>query len=491
MHLLRIQVPDFRVLKAVDITFENEFVPTVFPLGSQNGGGKSTLLQLIFVLLHCSGESNKKVFLKNMLYGFKSNNDSNQKILAIIDIFHNNKVIQLKFFCNKNSYFDNISNLNNRDKAYDDELPKFSASKKLDSINKDITRLHKEIHILERDINRLKILKGIKNHDERLFRLRELIEEIKESNMRYYKMISPVRSRQSVEEFQEELQGILDVCNLNLDRFFKEREEVERIIQRVMKYLQSENLIYICNYYANENKGEEEVLLCQVNNIEMTEVESFLKELSQKVFLAAPATQVFLFLSQESRKLLFKDKNSGNDYYSQLEAAKSKLTGFFTYDFLAVDILIASFKAARDKDFREAIETGNYGNSYKTLVSDLNLILSNKKINLDTNLSGVTFKVDRDGEDMELYPEDLSHGELKRLSIYMWIKYYNIGNAIVLMDEIEIAFHPDWQYQIIADLKQWSPTNQYILATHSYELCQAVTPAHVKELEPKLLKQEA
>ena len=59
------------------------------------------------------------------------------------------------------------------------------------------------------------------------------------------------------------------------------------------------------------------------------------------------------------------------------------------------------------------------------------------------------------------------------------------------MDELEIAFHPDWQYQIISDIYQWSPSNQYIIATHSYELCQALTPAHVKEIEPKLLRQEA
>jgi predicted ATP-binding protein involved in virulence len=59
------------------------------------------------------------------------------------------------------------------------------------------------------------------------------------------------------------------------------------------------------------------------------------------------------------------------------------------------------------------------------------------------------------------------------------------------MDEIEIALHPDWQYQIVSDLQQWAPSNQYILATHSYELCQALTPSHVKELPPKLLKQES
>jgi predicted ATP-binding protein involved in virulence len=54
------------------------------------------------------------------------------------------------------------------------------------------------------------------------------------------------------------------------------------------------------------------------------------------------------------------------------------------------------------------------------------------------------------------------------------------------MDEIENGYHPDWQRHIIDDLLAWGPSNQYILATHSYELCRAVTPAHVKELEPRL-----
>ena len=53
MFLKRVQVPDFRALKNVDISFEEQLEPHVFPLGSQNGGGKSTLLQLIFVLLRC------------------------------------------------------------------------------------------------------------------------------------------------------------------------------------------------------------------------------------------------------------------------------------------------------------------------------------------------------------------------------------------------------------------------------------------------------
>lgn len=363
MRLLRVQVPDFRVLQNVDITFEKDFFPNIFPLGSQNGGGKSTLLQLIFGLLHCSGNPDRVDFLKNLLGGFKVYNNYSKRVLAIIDIWNRKKSVKLEFFSCKKS--------------------------------------------------------NSTNHP------------------------------------------------------FSEKE------------------ILILNYSANEHEGEEYVLFCRVDNIDITKEESFFKELSQKIFLAAPATQVFLFFSPNSRKLLFREQNEENDYYSQLKEAKSKLPGFFTYDFQAVDLLTKSLKAAIAEDIKEVNETGKYGNSYKELIKDLHLILGNKKINLEADFSGINFKLDKDGKTVELYPEDLSHGELKRLSIYMWLKYYNIENAIVLMDEIEIAFHPDWQYQIIADLKEWAPSNQYILATHSYELCQALTPSHVKELEPKLLKEQA
>jgi AAA15 family ATPase/GTPase len=205
--------------------------------------------------------------------------------------------------------------------------------------------------------------------------------------------------------------------------------------------------------------------------------------------MAAPATQVFLFLSQEQRQQLF--RQDSNNYYFSIQSVKSKLPGFFTYDFIPIELLIKAFLAARDRDFIEAIETGEYGNNYKALKNDISKMLVNKKVNIDKDISGVTFSLDKNGENIELYPEDLSHGELKRLSIYIWLKYGKIENAIVLIDELEIALHPDWQYQIISDLIEWSPTNQYILATHSYELCQAVTPAHVKEIEPKLIKKEA
>ena len=104
MHLQRIQVPDFRVLKDVDISFEKEFTPRIFPLGSQNGGGKSTLLQLIFVLLHCAGNPDRLEFIQNLLHGFEVNDESGKRTLAIIDIWDGSKTVKLDFFICSESY---------------------------------------------------------------------------------------------------------------------------------------------------------------------------------------------------------------------------------------------------------------------------------------------------------------------------------------------------------------------------------------------------
>jgi predicted ATP-dependent endonuclease of OLD family len=395
MHLLRVQVPDFRGLKNIDITFEKDFVPKIFPLGSQNGGGKSTLLQLIFVLLHCSVNEDKKPFLQNLLQGFKVASGAEKRVLALMDIWDGEKVVKIDFFCNKfptleNMLGDSDKNLNSQELSYD---------------------------YIDEDTN----------------------------------------------------SKVIDICCILIDKENKEKNIVPNT-----------NLIEItrlqCSFNNNQSKAKSQL---------------FLENISHKIFLAAPSTQVFLFLPQDARELLFKKSSKEDNYYCILESVRDKLSGLFTYDFLAVELLIESFKAVRDRDFREAIKTGNYGNSYQALINDLNRLLGNKRINVNEDFSGVNFQLYNNGETIELYPEDLSHGELKRLSIYIWLKSRNIEDAIVLMDEIEIAFHPDWQYQIISDLKEWAPSNQYILATHSYALCEALTPAHVKEIEPKLIKQES
>jgi predicted ATP-dependent endonuclease of OLD family len=389
MRLLRVQVPDFRVLKNIDISFEKDFFPQIFPIGSQNGGGKSTLLQLIFILLHCSGDSEKIEYVVNLLDRCQLEDELDQKPLAIFEILTDNQEeVKLEFFICSDAYVKNL--LSNLDGQKED----------LDTVNVD-----------------------------------------------------------------------------------------DLLLAMFKNFLGINKLVYLCQ--ANNQKNEKIFLLCKFSQAIQEEFQLFMKELSSKIFLAAPSTQVFIFLPKATNKSLFQI-NQGNpdssNYYLAMADVKKKLINLFTYDFLPVELLINYFIMARDQDFAQAIETGEYGNNYQLRRQNLNSILSDKEINLDKDISGITFKFKGDINGEELYPEDLSHGELKRLSIYLWLKYRRIKDAIVLMDEIEIALHPDWQYKIIEDLQEWEPSNQYILATHSYELCQALTPAHVKEIEPKLFK---
>lgn len=449
MHLQRVQVPDFRVLKDIDISFEKEFSPRIFPLGSLNGGGKSTLLQLIFILLHCSADPKKYEFIRNLLAHFDLPKHSEQRTIAKFEIWDGTKAANLEFFVCQGSYLEKLlileesleeEDINDNPFTFQDWLEiKQQQTPIIDySDNLDEEETEKKLQ----DVPRLDLA-------TRHFLSRQFVQ---------HKTREEKRFSQSFAEYDKQIKKLISENNLKL----------------IYDYCVSENGSIL---YLN--------LMCRIDSSDR--IDDFLTAISQKIFLAAPSTQVFLFLNPNYRKLLFKQDQKTKNYYFRIQEAKSKLVNFYPYDNISIDVLIDSFKQARDKDFEEAIETRHYGNHYQNLLDDFNEFLRDKKINLDKDLSGVNFKAERNGEIIELYPEDLSHGELKRLSLYVWLKHSNIENAIILFDEIEIALHPDWQYQIIRDLEEWGPTNQYILATHSYELCQALTPAHVKEIEPKLL----
>jgi predicted ATPase len=449
MHLQRVQVPDFRVLKDIDISFEKEFSPRIFPLGSLNGGGKSTLLQLIFILLHCSADPEKHEFIRNLLAHFDVPKHSEQRTIAKFEIWDGTKAVSLEFFVCQGFYLG--------------ALLFFEKNLEEEDINDNSFTFRDWLEIKQQQTP---ILDYPDNLDE------EETEKKSQNIPRLDLATKYFLSRQFVQNKMREEK-----------RFSQSFAEYDK---QIKKLISENNLKLIYDYCVSENGSILYLnLMCRIDSSDR--IDDFLAAISQKIFLAAPLTQVFLFLNPNYRKLLFKQDQKTKNYYFRIQEAKSKLVNFYPYDNISIDVLIDSFKQARDKDFEEAIETRHYGNHYQNLLDDFNEFLRDKKINLDKDLSGVNFKAERNGEIIELYPEDLSHGELKRLSLYVWLKHSNIENAIILFDEIEIALHPDWQYQIIRDLEEWGPTNQYILATHSYELCQALTPAHVKEIEPKLL----
>ena len=115
---------------------------------------------------------------------------------------------------------------------------------------------------------------------------------------------------------------------------------------------------------------------------------------------------------------------------------------------------------------------------YKTDIYKLGFIdtsLSRDKLNLFIAKNNATNSNLLDAN----YFDSWSTGETKRLGLYFWLTESVPPNSIVLIDNIEDGFHPDSQYNLINDLLNWAPSNQYILASHSYDLCSALTPQHV------------
>jgi len=375
MRLVRVQVPEFRALKNVDISFEPEFNPQVFPLGSLNGGGKSTLLQLIFILLNFR----------------RTTPDS----------------AELSF---DQSYFKDFLS---------------------DLLNKSETK---------NGCSQFAIITILTNKGEKV-------------------------------EF-EFVYGGCDAVN----SFWNERRDQldKNITSRWLRFLYRNSCFDLTIHFDNIEKE---------NHLQTMEY------IQDHIFLISPSNQSYLFATREERRSMYV-LNPEKHYSQVLNHLKNVFPNFFTYDF--IDVLTEVFRLARDKDYNERLKTGIYGPHTEQLEKTINGLFNdgkrivpltiNQKRHTKDAIQSMGFKL-RSGE--EIYPEDLSHGELKRLTIFILLTLDDIHDSIVLMDEIESSFHLDWQYKIVQDLVEWEKTNQYILATHSYELCTAVTPAHVKELEPK------
>jgi energy-coupling factor transporter ATP-binding protein EcfA2 len=366
MRLLRVQVPNFRALKDVDISFEPDFVPNIFPIGSQNGGGKSTLLQLIFILLHCATDEQREKYLKNLLDHFDFADSSNKSTytLATIELEIEGQSYKVDFsYCTCDYY---------------------------------------ETHeIFDREDIFVVLSENKNNFNGHLLCFVQRLDEEREAH----------------------------TC-------------------------------YDCDAYQ------------------------IMKQCSERIFLLVPGSQILLFSGREHNRNLLRKGQAAND-------VTENPPGLFNYNFIAVDSLIDIFKKARDLDFQKAIETGGeYGKSYEALLAEFNQFLGGiKQVNvISASLDEITFYKTENGKRIAIYPEDLSRGEMKRLSLYVWLKHQQIKDAVVLIDEVETALHPDWQYQIVSDLTTWAPSNQYLLATHSYDLCEALTPSHVKQIPPNLIQ---
>ncbi len=56
------------------------------------------------------------------------------------------------------------------------------------------------------------------------------------------------------------------------------------------------------------------------------------------------------------------------------------------------------------------------------------------------------------------------------------------SEAIVLIDEIDLHLHPEWQQRILNDLRRTFPNAQFIVSTHSPQVLTTVKPEHIVHL---------
>ena len=56
------------------------------------------------------------------------------------------------------------------------------------------------------------------------------------------------------------------------------------------------------------------------------------------------------------------------------------------------------------------------------------------------------------------------------------------SEAVVLIDEVDLHLHPEWQQRILVDLRRTFPNAQFIVSTHSPQVLTTVDPQHITHL---------
>ena len=316
----------------------------------------------------------------------------------------------------------------------------------------------------------------IENQERVTPEIRIRFKEINSFFVRMKKNYKTILESDNIEDYKNEIRGILEKNDVNLDREKELRtvyKEIEMEMTGLKKELEANQLKYIMHL------DDKKVLLLKTNM-----AEEKLLELSNKVYLNAPSSQIFHFLSKDEKSKIFNNFEKGivkenkfdlgdirfgeKTYEEELLEKKKVMSNFFNYEFVASELIVKSFEKAFEEDKQIKLKTGDYGNEYDDLAKELNSFFEDKTISVTPDLKRVIFKFKNSGN--ELLPQDLSHGELKMLGLYVWMKYIVEKGSIVLMDEVDIALHPKWQHEIVKDLSSWGGKNQIFIATHSPQI---------------------
>lgn len=459
MQLKRVEIIKYRNFENIVIDFEKSDFPNVFSIASKNGGGKSTLLQFIFIMLHCFMDEDKQKYIQNLLEEFQSIAKEMEFVEFLIE--DKGQEYNLRFY---------ISNVKDTYRDFNLYLDLKDTENKIEEYKQNINEYQKIIE-LKKEIDNNDRITPIINRNLRYIR-KYINSQIEDDLYR-----DALRT-ESIETYKKLLNSIItrnSIFDKNIDELTLIYNEVNQQLEALELILREDNLLYITHL-----KNKQNVLL-----LDTTMSQDLLKRLSNKVFLTAPNSQIFLFLSNEEKHAIFNEFSNEvyyyQSYYDSIKKSKKQLNGFFTYDFASTELILQSFKKASEEDLRIKRKTRQYGSKYDELTDELKDFLDGKEITENEEGDRVIFKLKSTGE--ELSPEDLSHGELKKLGIYIWLKYIVEEDSIVLMDEVDIALHPKWQYELVQDLVKWSNGTQFLLATHSPQILSSTYYKNIIKLE--------
>ncbi len=465
MRLKKVEIIEYRNFKNSVIDFEksNNF-PNVFAIASKNGGGKSTLLQFVFTFLHCFIDKERKQYLQNILEYLPEMTQKTDLVTFVIEENHQEynldfsilptvtETMDFNLYLDSQEIQEQILDYQKNDQKYQRIL----------QLKKDLESNDRITPIMENNLN------YIKNHVKSMgdMELDFLYDKAKATkDLQIYKnLIEIIINKNAI---SEDTLNELKELNIKVNHQVKNLEDV----------LNQNNILYITHLLNTKN-----VLLLQTNMSK-----ELLVRLANKVFLNAPSSQVFLFLSSQEKHTIFNEFSNKNSYYEsyyeKVKKAKKELKNFFTYDFASTDLILEAFKRASNEDLKIKRETGHYGNRYDELTNELKNFLDGKEIGENREGNGVIFTLKK--SDYPLSPEDLSHGELKKLGIYIWLKHIVEKDSIILMDELDIALHPQWQYELVKDLTKWSQGSQFLLATHSPQILSSTYYKNIIKLDKR------
>lgn len=450
MFLKRLKIPDFKVLQNIDIEYERHDGRPTYPVISLNGGGKSTLLQFIFTMLHCSFDAERQFAVQNLLEGYEPKGAVGEKQLFA------QFVLEIE-----------------RDGVKEDMELNFWVEPIVKGVIQRAMTVE-EVKELKEAHEALLILTDLKSLGISGFLAipqPQIIQALQDLAITDFEKQLALHIEKNISNPEAIWENFLNFCTLTFKHLnFRNEKELNYDISIL------NDISYAIGNTINFNSEITYILPNLILSYDYNYDYWNPTSISNKIYLAGPRTQVFQFLDKKAYELLF-EQIEGKSYEQEIQEVKKKLPNFFTYEFASSQMILDLFKAARDNDFKKALETGEYGNQLNLTKNSLHDFLRGKSISIDGDITKVIFNDLISGK--EFKARDFSHGELKKLSIFVWLRHLVPKGSLVLMDEIDIGLHPKWQYEITEELKEWGGENQYLLATHSPQIIGA---AHYKNL---------